>query len=437
MGVATQAGRTFASFSVPNYRWFFFGQGTSLIGSWVRSAAQGWLVYVLTGSRLDLGTVAAVGQLPLVLSPLAGAIADRMDKRRLLMGLALFAMALSLVLSWLVGSGGVRTWHVTVIAALAGIEMAFEIPVRQSYVVEMVGRGMLLNAIALNSAMFNAARMIGPAVAGLLMGAFSRPGDPPLRGIAVCFLFDGLTFLAVLFALAKIRSVPVEKAPEEGGLGDRLMAGFAYVRGDRRARVLLTLLGICTVFGWSYLALMPAFARDVLLLGETGFGLLLSANGVGAALGALWVAGQPEEESRGRIRRRVFLSLFLFACMVIAFSRTTSFLPAALCLAVAGFGAISFVSTSNTLIQTAVPNHLRGRVMGIWALVFGGSMPLGSWMIGAAAEAWNTPLAIALSGAACLVLSAAVWFRLPPAGSSEPPPAVGSIPVSPLPGDTP
>jgi len=421
--------RTFASFSVPNYRWFFFGQGTSLVGSWVRSAAQGWLVYVLTGSRLDLGSVAALGQLPLVLSPFAGAVADRMDKRRLLVGLAAFAMALSLALAALVWTGEVRTWHIMVIAALAGTEMAFEIPVRQSYVVEMVGRERLLNAIALNSAMFNAARMIGPAVAGLLMGAFSREGDPPLRGIAVCFLFDGLSFLAVIFALFRIRSVPPEKAPEEGGWRDRLSAGFRYVRGDRRARVLLTLLGVCTVFGWSYLALMPAFAKDVLHLEEQGFGLLLSANGVGAALGALWVAGRPEAEDRGSIRRRVFGSLGLFAAMVIAFSRMTRPWPAAACLAVAGFGAISFVSTSNTLIQMAVPNHLRGRVMGIWAFVFGGSMPLGSWLIGAAAERWDTPVAIALSGAACLALSGLVWLRLPRVEGRRQAGVVGAVPL--------
>jgi MFS family permease len=429
LGRVTYASRTFASFSVPNYRWFFFGQGTSLVGSWVRSAAQGWLVYLLTGSRLDLGSVAALGQLPLVLSPFAGALADRIDKRKLLVGLAAFAMALSLALSWLVWTGEVRTWHIMVIAALAGVEMAVEIPVRQSYVVEMVGRERLLNAIALNSAMFNAARMIGPAVAGLLMGAFSGGGAPPLRGIAVCFLFDGLSFLAVIFALLRIRSAPLEKPPEEGGWRDRLTAGFRYVRGDRRARVLLVLLGVCTVFGWSYLALMPAFAKDILRLGEQGFGLLLSANGVGAALGALWVAGRPESEGRGAIRRRVFGSLGLFAAMVIVFSRMTDPWAAAACLAVAGFGAISFVSTSNTLIQMAVPNHLRGRVMGIWAFVFGGSMPLGSWLIGAAAEHWDTPVAIALSGAACLALSGIVWLRLPPVEGSPPEGVVGGVPL--------
>jgi MFS family permease len=412
--------RTFASFSLPNYRWFFFGQGTSLIGSWVRSTAQGWLVYLLTGSRLDLGTVAALGQLPLVLSPVAGAVADRMDKKRLLLVLAAFAMALSLVLAALVWTGEVRTWHVMAVAALAGLEMAFEIPVRQSYVVEMVGKRHLLNAIALNSAMFNGARMAGPAVAGLLMGFFGGgdgAGPRALRGIALCFLLDGLSFLAVIFALLRIRSTPAHRA-EEGGLRARLAAGFAYVRGSRRARLLLTLLGVCTVFGWSYLALMPAFAKDVLRLDERGFGLLLSANGVGAALGALWVAGRPETEDRAVIRRRVFGSLGLFGSMVVVFSRMTHPWLAAAALALAGFGAISFVSTSNTLIQLQVPDHLRGRVMGIWALVFGGAMPIGSWLVGAAAEAWDSPAAITLSGTACLVLSGLVWLRLPPANAS-------------------
>jgi MFS family permease len=413
--------RTFASFSVANYRWFFLGQGTSLVGSWVRSTAQGWLVYLLTGSRLDLGTVAALGQLPLVLSPLAGAVADRMDKKRLLYGLAAFAMALSLALAALVWTGEVRTWHVMVVAALAGLEMAFEIPVRQSYVVEMVGKRHLLNAIALNSAMFNGARMVGPALAGVLMGLFAggeEAGAPALRGIAICFLVDGLSFLAVIFALFRIRSTPARRA-EEGGLRQRLAAGFAYVRGSRRARVLLTLLGVCTVFGWSYLALMPAFAKDVLHLGERGFGLLLSANGIGASLGALWVAGRPETGDRASIRRRVFGSLGLFASMVVVFSRMTHPWLAAAALALAGFGAISFVSTSNTLIQLAVPDHLRGRVMGIWALVFGGAMPVGSWIVGATAQATDTPLAITLSGAACLALSGLVWLRLPPAGRGD------------------
>lgn len=412
--------RTFASFAVPNYRWFFFGQGTSLVGSWMRATAQGWLVYSLTGSRLDLGTVAALSQVPLFLSPVAGAFADRMDKRRLLMALASFCMVLSLTLAALVGSGEVRVGHVMLIACLAGCEMAVELPARQSYVVEMVGREHLLNAIALNSAMFNTARMIGPALAGLLMWAFGgRTPEAAMRGIALCFLVDGCSYSAVIFALTRIRTDPRAEPPADGGWRERLLAGFAYVRGDRRARLLLTLLAICILFGWSYVAVLPAFAKDVLGLGERGFGLLLSANGVGAAAGALWVAGRREAASRALLRRRVFGSLMLFGTMVVVFSRMTEPVLAGACLALAGFGAISFVSTSNTLIQLAVPDHLRGRVMGIWALVFGGSMPLGSWMVGALAQATDTPLAIGVSGAACLLFSGIVWLRLPPVG--EPP----------------
>jgi MFS family permease len=225
---------------------------------------------------------------------------------------------------------------------------------------------------------------------------------------------DGLSFLAVIVALGRIRSLPLERAPEEGGWWERLLAGFAYVRGDLRARVLLVLLAVCTIFGWSYLALMPAHAKDVLHLDAAGYGRLLSANGVGAALGALLVAGRPEAATRREIRRRVFGALGLFGSMVVAFAWMPGALLAGAALALAGFGAIAFVSTSNTLIQVAVPNHLRGRVMGIWALVFGGSMPVGSFLIGHLAEATDTPVAIAASGTLCLVLSGLAWLRLPP-----------------------
>lgn len=426
--------RTFASFAVPNYRWFFVGQGTSLVGSWVRSAAQGWLVYLLTGSELMLGTVAACSQLPLVLSPLAGAIADRLDKRRFLMGLALVAMCLTLTLAGLSWTGSVRPWHIMVVAALAGVEMAFELPTRQSYVVEMVGREHLHNAIALNSAMFNSARMIGPALAGLLMGAFSASGAgggdaealrlASLRGIGLCFLVDGLSYLAVLFALTRIHTERTHAA-SEGGWAERLGAGFRYVSGNRRARVILLLLSVAVVFGWSYMALMAAFAQDVLHLDERGYGLLMSCNGLGACVGALWVAGRPEATSRRVVRRRVFGALWLFGTMVIVFSRMADPRLAGAALAVAGFGAIAFVSTSNTLIQLAVPDHLRGRVMGIWALVFGASMPTGSWLVGLVAE-WTGPRqAITLSAITCLLLSGLVWLRLPPP-SDEPVPADGA-----------
>jgi MFS family permease len=416
--------RTFASFGVPGYRWFFFGQGTSFVGSWVRATAQGWLVYTLTGSRLDLGTVAALGQLPLFLAPVAGSIADRVDKRRLLVVLAAFAMAISLVLAWLTWTGQVRVGHVMVLAALAGVEFAFELPTRQSWVVEVVGREHLMNAIALNSAMFNSARMAGPALAGLLMGTFAGEGrDGAMRGIAFCFLVDGLSFLAVIFALLRIRPVHAAARAAPGGLAESLREGFAYVRGNRRARILLTLMAISIVFGWSYLALMPALAKDVLGLDETGFGLLLAANGVGAALGALWVAGRPEAKTRRVLRRRVFGSIALFGSMVVALSFQRDPRLAAVAVALSGFGAISFVSTGNTLIQQAVPDALRGRVMGIWGLVFGGSFPTGSWLLGLLAERTDVPFAIGLGGALCLALSAVVWLRLPPAADSDAAPA--------------
>lgn len=421
--------RLLASFGVPSYRWFFVGQGTSFLGSWVRSAAQGWLVYLLTDSPRALGLVTALTQVPLFLAPVAGSLADRVDKRRLLAVLALLAMSVSLSLAALTWTGEVRPGHVMVLATLSGLVFAFEIPTRQSFVVEIVGKEHLGNAIALNSALFHSARFAGPAVAGLLMAAWPGEGrEATLRGISVCFLVDGVSFLAVLFALTRIRPVRAA-APPKGGMRESLLAGFAYVRGNRRAKVLLTLLSICMVFGASYLALMPAFARDVLDLRERGYGLLVSCNGAGAALGALWVAGRAEAPTRLALRRRVFGSLGLFAASVVVFSRMRDPRLACIPLVLAGFGAISFVSTSNTLIQAAVPDDLRGRVMGIWTLVFGSSMPLGSWLLGHLAEAAGVPLAITISGSLCLALSGLVWLLLPPSAAPSapvPPPSPDS-----------
>ncbi len=397
--------RLFGAFAVENFRWFFFGQGVSLVGSWMRTAAQAWLVYEITGSKTELGLVAALSQLPLVLfSPLAGTLADRVDKRRLLMGLSVFAAALSIALGVLALLDVVEPWHVRLIAFLSGVEMACEIPVRQSFVVEMVGRRHLTNAIALNSFLFNTARVVGPALAGLLMG---------LVGPAICFLLDGASFGAVLVALARIRPRRTALAQEEGGWFGRLRAGFRYVRDERRTRILIVLLGIGGVFGWSFMALMPAFAKDVLSLGAGGYGLLYAAMGAGAATGALWVAGRAAASGM-RLRHQVFGSIWLSAVMVVAFSQAPNAWLAGGALVLAGFGMLGFVSASNGLIQDTVPDALRGRVMGIWALVFGGTTPLGAYLLGHAAEAWGPRPAVAASGGACLLLSAAVYLRMPP-----------------------
>jgi len=395
--------RTFSALRYRNYRLFFIGQGISLIGTWVRMTAQGWLVYQLTGSKLLLGTVTALGLAPLVIfSTLAGAIADRVSKRKLLMAAQAAMMTVSLIVAALIYLDVIRVWHVMVAATLTGVAFAFDLPARQSFYIEMVGRKDLLNAIALNSALFNSARIVGPAVAGVTMATV---------GIATCFLLDGLSYVAVLIGLAMIH-VPgvVRTTPKRSHLQD-LLEGFRYVVRTRRVRIILTLLGTTGIFGWAYVALMPAFAQDILHLKEAGYGALLSANGVGALIGALLVASRGEKRDD---RRQVFWGLWFFSGTLLLFAFMRWPIGAGILLALSGIGLITFISTSNTLIQLSVPDELRGRVMGVWGLVFGGSLPLGSFLLGALAQGFGVVSALAFGASVCLVASILIFLRLPP-----------------------
>jgi MFS family permease len=399
--------RTFLALQNRNFRLFFIGQGISLIGTWMRMTAQGWLVYELTGSKLLLGTVSALGLAPLLLfSTIGGTIADRMSKRKLLMISQGAMMIVSLTIAILVFSRRIQVWHLMVGATLIGTAFAVDLPTRQSFFVEMVGRKALLNAIALNSAMFNAARVIGPAVAGVIMATV---------GIAPVFLMDSLSFVAVLVSLALIRTRPVEYPVHHQGPWQDLIDGFRYVMRTRRVRILLLLLGLTGVFGWSYVALLPAFAQDILRLDEAGYGLLLSANGAGALAGALFVASRGEKRDS---RKQVFGGLWLFGVTLIAFALMRTPLAAGAFVALSGGGLIMFLSTANTLIQLGVPDELRGRVMGVWGLVFGGSLPLGSFLIGAAAEETGVVIAMVAGAVICLGASVIVFLRLPPRPAS-------------------
>lgn len=395
--------RTFASLSNRNYRLFFIGQGISLVGTWMRMTAQGWLVYQMTGSKFLLGVVTTLGLAPLFLfSTVAGVVADRMPKRKLLIAAQTCMMIVSFWVAALVHLGLIEVWHIMTAATLIGTAFAVDLPTRQAYYIELVGRRDLLNAIALNSAAFNAARIVGPAIAGLIMATL---------GIAACFLADGLSFVAVIASLLVIR---VDQSPRVGAEASRwqeLLEGFRYVATTRRVRILLSLLAVTGIFGWAYVALIPAFARDLLGLSEAGYGALLSANGVGALAGALFVAGKGEQRDG---RRQVFGGLWLFCVAIILFAFMRHPVAAGAFLCISGFGLIAFLSTSNTLIQLAVPDHLRGRVMGVWGLVFGGSLPIGSLMLGALAERAGLVLAIVAGATICLLFSVTVFLRLPP-----------------------
>jgi MFS family permease len=401
------ARQTLASLSLRNFRLFYLGQGTSLVGTWVRRTALGWLVYELTGSRALLGTVMAVALVPLfVLSPLAGAIADRVDKRRLIVASMALASLTSAAIATLVLAGRAEVWHLMALAALGGVAFAFEAPARQAVVVEMVGRDHLLNAIALNSALVNLSRIVGPGIAGLLMGTV---------GIGFCFLLDALSYLVAIgsfLAMDLPRRLP---PPATESRWQQLMAGFVEVHHNRRVRTLLLLLFFMGVFGWSAQTLMPAIAQDLLHFSELRYGVLMSTFGVGAIVGALIVAGRAGKNTS---RLQVFGGLWTLCAGALVVSVSRAFLPLSLGLAVAGFGAVMFLSTSNTLIQTSVDDAIRGRVMGIWAVGFGGSLPLGALLSGWVAEVISPFLTIGIFAGVLAAAGLAVWWRLPRGGAA-------------------
>jgi MFS family permease len=389
---------TFAALKHRNYRLFFTGQIVSLIGAWMQNTAQGWLVYQLTGSKVMLGTVAAVGSLPMLLfSVWGGSVADRHAKRNVVFITQSAMMLLAFAFAALIWSGHIQPWHILVLAALGGVALAFDMPARQAFTVEMTSREDLMNAISLNSSVFNGARIVGPAVAGFLMAHV---------GMTWCFLLNGISFVAILAGLLLMRLPPFVPPAEPASTGRHMLEGFVYVAGHRRVRRLLLFLGVVGIFGWSYSVLLPAYAADILHVGERGFGALLSANGAGALLGALTVATYG---SRIPPRRMILAGVWLFSASLVLLAFVRWFPLVLACLAVGGWGMLLFFSTANTLVQTSVSDEMRGRVMGIWALVFGGLMPLGGLESGALAQAVGVPWTIASGALVCAGAGVVIW----------------------------
>ena len=391
--------RTFSAFKHRNYRLYFCGQLVSLIGTWMTSTAQGWLVYQLTGSKAMLGIVAAAGTAPmLVFSTWGGWAADRFSKRSVLVCTQISMMILSFIMAALVWTKVIRPWEIIVLGLFGGVAMAFDMPARQSFVVEIASREDLMNAISLNSAMFNGARIVGPAVAGFLMAKV---------GIALCFFIDGVSFLAVLAGLLLMQLPKLVRKAAAGGALAQSLEGFRYVWHHTRVRTIFALFAIVGVFGWSYSVLMPAFAHDILHLGEQGYGLLLGASGVGALIGALVMATFGSSVAP---RKLAFGGVWLFAAMLLLFSFNRSLTIAMLCLAGAGFGMMLFFSTSNTTVQTIVPDEMRGRVMGIWSLIFGGMIPFGSLEAGVLAHYVGTPATLGVGAIVCALAAVITLF---------------------------
>jgi MFS family permease len=389
---------TFSALKHRNFRLFFIGQLVSLTGTWIQSTAQGWLVYQMTGSKVLLGTVAAVGSLPMLLfSAWGGSLADRHSKRTVVFWTQTGMMVLAFLFAALVGLGHIQTWHILVLAALGGVAMAFDMPARQAFMVEMTSREDLMNAVSLNSSIVNGARVVGPAVAGVLMAQV---------GMTWCFLLNGLSFIAVIAGLLMMRLPRFVPPPAPHSMGRHMLEGFTYVAGHRRVRILLLLFGVVGVFGWSYAVLLPAYATDILHVGESGYGALLSANGCGAFLGAMTVAA-----FGNRVRPRVMVlgGLWIFSVMLLLVAFLRSFPLVMACLAVSGWGMMLYFSTTNTLIQTTVSDEMRGRVMGIWAIVFGGMLPVGGIESGVLSQTVGVPWTIAIGGAVCAGAGLVTW----------------------------
>lgn len=381
-----------------NFRLFFFGQLLSLPGTWIQAVAQSWLIYRLTDSAALLGLAGFAGQFPVFLmAPFGGALADRVDRRRLLVGTQVASSVLALLLAALTLSGQVTVWQVFALAALLGLVNGVDLPARQAFTVELVGREDLPNAIALNSSAFNSARLIGPAVAGVLVAA---------AGEGWCFLLNGLSYVTVLAALAAMRLAPVARPVHTGSLLAHIGDGVRFVRGHVPIRSLLLLLGMVSLAGMPYAVLMPLFADRILGGGAQGLGILMSCAGGGALLGALALAAR--RSPRG-LTAWVAWAAFGFGLGLVAFSLSRSFWLSGLLLVPTGLALIVQMAASNTLLQLLVPDALRGRVMSLYSMMFMGMAPLGALLAGSLAELIGAPGTVGGGGVLCML--AAVWFR--------------------------
>jgi MFS family permease len=385
-----------------NFRLFFFGQGISLIGTWMQSVALGWLVLELTNSAFAVGLNQALRSLGvLVFTLYAGVVVDRVDKRRLIVWTQVLQMLEALALALLVWTKTATTWQVMALAVLFGIVTAFDIPARQALLVDLVGRDNLMNAIALNSSMFNAARIVGPAVAGVLIGA---------TDVGMCFLLNGLSYLAVLAALFAIRLPSFVPRPLQYSAWVGFRQAVAFIRSDPRVSTIVILVAVFSVFGFGFLVLMPVVARDVVHTDARGYGVLMAAVGMGAMLGALALALAGRRVQQGRA---LLQSGAAFAALLVGFAVTRSFGLALLLLALVGCAMIITTALANTILQTLVPDALRGRVMAFYAFVFVGMAPLGAFQAGLVAEHRGAPIAIALGGVVCLVAMGVAGWRAP------------------------
>ena len=376
-----------------NFRLFFAGQTVSLIGTWIQSIAMSWLVYRLTGSAFMLGIVGFMSQFPvLVITPFAGVAADRWNRHHMVIVTQAGQMLQAMALAALTLTGTVRVWQILALSAFVGIVNGFDIPGRQSFLVEMVeSKDDLANAIALNSSMFNGARLVGPAIAGALIAVV---------GEGWCFFINGVSFLAVLGALLAMRVPPRQHTHTDARLIAQLREGFTYAFGFPPIRAVLLLLALVSLIAQPYAVLMPVVATRVLHGGADTLGFLMAATGLGALTGALYLAGRASVVGLGRV---IVVAAVLFAAGLFGLALSHETWLSCAFLVLAGFGMMVHAASSNTILQTITDEHMRGRVISIYTVAFLGTAPLGSLYAGSLAGCAGAPITIAIGGAVTLV----------------------------------
>jgi MFS family permease len=388
-----RAGRvTFAALSIPNYRRYYGGQSISLIGTWMQMTAQSWLVLTLTHSGAALGVIVALQTLPvLLLGPYGGVIADRVDKRRMMIALQSAMGVQALILGLLTVTGAVRVWEIGLLAAVLGFNNAFENPARQSFMMELVGPEHLRNAVSLNSVLVNAARSIGPAVGGILIATV---------GTGVCFLANAASFIAVVLSLTTLDAsqlATVQPAPRARG---QLREGLRYIRSTPALAVPLVMMAVAGCLTYEFQVSLPVMADRGLRVGATGFGFMTAAMGVGAVMGGLLVA------ARGKIGLRPLVLSALGFGTALSFATIAPSLPLELfALGVAGAGSIAFMSMGNSTLQLNSAPEMRGRVMSLWFVAFQGSTPIGGPLVGVTMTAFGARAGLGLGAAVALLVA--------------------------------
>ena len=374
----------------------------SLIGTWIQWVAQSWLIFQLTNSSFLLGLVGFLSSIPMfILSLFGGVVADRANKRLILIVTQSAFMLLAFLLAYLTQVKLVTPGQIMVIATLNGIIMAFDAPSRQAMVVELVGKKHLMNAIALNSVSFNASRIIGPALAGVLVAGIGMSG---------CFYLNGISFLAVLVALVVIKLQAHAKPFKNNSALKDLLEGISFIKGNRVIVVLICIVGVSSLFGVSYVILMPVFAHDILHVGIKGLGILMSSSGMGALIGALALARLGDFPYKGKL---LMFSSLLFSCSLVGFALSKSFFFSCLILLCLGGSSVVAMALVNTLLQTMVEDEFRGRVMSAFMLTFAGFMPFGNLLSGVVAHAFGVSLTVLLNGIICTFLFLVINLAFP------------------------